>query len=232
MSMNISHINHEGEAQLNDDHQQGVAARAESFAKAFGMGDCGRIMGLLHDKGKEQLEWQKYIQGVTGYNKEFAHIKTGPNHSYVGAVIAQEQYPQIAPLIAQPIAGHHRGLYDYCDYIEETKRGIPQDVTIDMPIPYQLPNFSKTERFDLHHIVRMLFSCLVDADSLDTEAFMNPEQAKLRGSHATMPELLNMMKKHLLELKSNAPDTEVNRIRNYVQERCIQDSQGDVGFTV
>ena len=35
MSMNISHINHEGVAQLNDDHQQGVAARAESFAKAF-----------------------------------------------------------------------------------------------------------------------------------------------------------------------------------------------------
>lgn len=53
MSMNISHINHEGVAQLNEDHQQGVAARAESFAKAFGMGDCGRIMGLLHDKGKE-----------------------------------------------------------------------------------------------------------------------------------------------------------------------------------
>ena len=90
MSMNISHINHEGNVQLNDDHQQGVAARAESFAKAFGMGDCGRIMGLLHDKGKEQLEWQKYIQGVTGYNKDYAHMKTGPNHSYVGAVIAQK----------------------------------------------------------------------------------------------------------------------------------------------
>lgn len=50
----ISHINPKGVAQSNDEHQQGVAARAESFAKAFGMGDCGRIMGLLHDKGKEQ----------------------------------------------------------------------------------------------------------------------------------------------------------------------------------
>ena len=108
----ISHIRQtDMTIQLNDDHQQGVAARADSFAKAFGMGDCGRIMGLLHDKGKEQLEWQKYIQGVSGYNKEYANIKTGPNHSYVGAVIAQKQYPQIAPLIAQPIAGHHRGLY-------------------------------------------------------------------------------------------------------------------------
>lgn len=203
---------------------------AEHFAAQFGMGDYGRIMGLLHDKGKEQLEWQKYIQGVTGYNEEYATIKSGPNHAYVGAVIAQKLYPQIAPLIAQPIVGHHRGLYDYCDYIEETKRGIPQDVTIGEPIPYQLPKFSKPERFDLHHIVRMLFSCLVDADSLDTEAFMSPEQARLRGGHATMPELLRMMENHLQQFKANAPDTEVNRIRNYVQEQCIKESQGNRGF--
>ena len=73
-------------------------------------------MGLLHDKGKEQEDWQKYLQGATGYNKEYAHVKQGPHHAYVGACIAQKQYPQIAPFIAQPIAGHHRGLYDYCEY--------------------------------------------------------------------------------------------------------------------
>ncbi len=108
----ISHIRQSDMAvQSNSVHLQGVSEMAERFAAQFGMSDYGRIMGLLHDKGKEQLEWQKYIQGVTGYNEEYAYIKTGPNHSYVGAVIAQKQYPQIAPLIAQPIAGHHRGLY-------------------------------------------------------------------------------------------------------------------------
>ena len=203
---------------------------AERFAAQFGMGDCGRIMGLLHDKGKEQLEWQKYIQGVTGYNMEYAHVKTRPSHSYVGAVIAQKKYPKIAPLIAQPIAGHHRGLYDYCDYIEETKRQIPDDVTIDEAIPDQFQRLPKMECFDLHHVVRMLFSCLVDADSLDTEAFMNPEQAKLRGHHASMDELLRMMERYLLELKAYAPETEVNRIRNYVQKQCIKESQGNSGF--
>lgn len=111
----ISHIRQSDMAvQSNSAHQQGVSEMAERFAAQFDMGDYGCIMGLLHDKGKEQLEWQKYIQGVTGYNgynKESTYIKTGPNHSYVGAVIAQKQYPQIAPLIAQPIAGHHCGLY-------------------------------------------------------------------------------------------------------------------------
>lgn len=217
----ISHINNEGAVQTNEEHQRGVAQRTERFAAEFGMSDCGRLMGLLHDKGKEQKEWQKYIQGK---------INTGPNHAYVGAIIAQRQYPQIAPLIAQPIAGHHRGLYDYCDYIEEIKRELPKDVMIEAAIPYKYPKLSKMEQYDLHHLVRMLFSCLVDADSLDTEAFMNPNQAKQRGSHTSMQELLVTFEKHLETLKANAPNTEVNHIRNYVQEQCVRESQGEVGF--
>ena len=217
----ISHIDNCGAIQSNEEHQRGVAQRAERFATEFGMGDCGRLMGLLHDKGKEQKEWQRYIQGK---------INTGPNHAYVGAIIAQRQYPQIAPLIAQPIAGHHRGLYDYCDYIEETKRELPKDVTIDTIIPYQFPKLSKMEQYDLHHLVRMLFSCLVDADSLDTEAFMNPEQAKQRGCNTSMQELLTTLEKHLEGLKAKAPDTEVNHIRNYVQEQCVKESHGEGGF--
>lgn len=230
LSIIVSHIDSKGVIQSNDDHQQGVAELSGRFAAEFGMGDCGQLMGLLHDKGKEQAEWQKYIRGVTGYDKEYANVKSGPNHSYVGAIIAQKQYPRIAPLIAQPIAGHHRGLYDYCDYIEETKRDIPHDVTIDEAMSVQLPNLPKLERFDLHHLVRMLFSCLVDADSLDTEAFMEPEQAKARGCHTSIQELLRKLEEYLQGLRANAPDTEVNGIRNYVQEQCINESQGETGF--
>ena len=144
---------------------------AESFAAEFGMGDFGKVMGLLHDKGKEQSEWQKYIQGVTGYKPEYAYVKKGPHHAYVGAVIAKKLYPSIYPLIAQPIAGHHRGLYDYSDYEEEIKRLIPNDVTIGDKIQCASMKLPKTEfgKEDLHHLIRMLFSCLVDADSLDTE---------------------------------------------------------------
>ena len=227
----ISHVRQTDMAiQSNDEHQQGVAELASKFAGEFGMAEWGRVMGMLHDKGKEQIEWQKYIQGVTGYNKDYANVKSGPNHSYVGAVIAHEQYLQIAPLIAQPIAGHHRGLYDYCEYIKETKREIPKDVTKETAIPLQFPKLPKMEPYDLHHLVRMLFSCLVDADSLDTEAFMEPELAKLRGCHTSMPKLLKMLETHLQELKTNSLDTEVNNIRNYVQEQCVKASQGEGGF--
>lgn len=88
-------------------------------------------MGLLHDKGKEQLAWQEYIQSVTEYKRVNTHLTKGPNHSYVGAVIARKLYPQITLLIGNPIAGHHRGHYDYCDYLENTKTTLPDDIAID-----------------------------------------------------------------------------------------------------
>lgn len=227
----ISHIRETDFAiQSNDDHQSGVAALAEKFASEFGMAQFGRIMGLLHDKGKEQEEWQKYIRGVTGYDKKYSAIKKGPNHSYVGAVIANNHYKVIAPLIAQPIAGHHRGLYDYCCYEEEIRRELPKEISDNEIIPIQMPNFPKMEKYDLHHLVRMLFSCLVDADSLDTESFMDPDQAKMRGSHTTMEELLVRLEEHLRKLKENSEDTVVNRVRNYVQEQCVKESQGNSGF--
>ena len=218
----IAHIRPEDQAiQSNDIHQNGVAALALRFAGGFGCEELAQIMGMLHDKGKEQEEWQQYIQG---------HVKSGPHHAYVGACIAQQQYSQIAPFIAQPIAGHHRGLYDYCDYVEVIKSGVPDDVTIGEKIPFAFPKFPKMETYDYHHLVRMMFSCLVDADSLDTESFMNPKQAKLRGCHTTMVELLGKLERYLQELRINAKDTKVNRIRNYVQEQCVKESQDNTGF--
>ena len=226
----ISHIRTDGRVQSNDDHQRGVAELASKFASEFGMSELGYLVGLLHDKGKEQDEWQKYIQGVTGYNPKYINIKSGPNHAYIGARIAQMQYPQLSPLIAQPIAGHHRGLYDYCEYMEEIKKDIPKEVSIPEAQPCTMPRLLNLKSYDYHHIVRILFSCLVDADSLDTEEFMNPEQASLRGVHTTMEELLSKLLEFLSHLKEKSADTEVNRIRNYVQEQCVKESQGKPGF--
>ena len=227
----ISHIRLSDKAvQTNDEHQRGVACLASSFASEFGMADVGHLLGLLHDKGKEQAAWQKYIQGVTGYNPKYANTKNGPNHAYIGAHIAQILYPQLSPLIAQPIAGHHRGLYDYCEYIEETKKDIPKEVLIPESQSCAMLRLHNMKSYDLHHLVRILFSCLVDADSLDTEEFMNPEQASLRGVHTTMEELLCKLEEYLSQLKEKSEDTEVNRIRNYVQEQCIKESQGKMGF--
>ena len=43
--------------QSTDEHNTGVARLASEYAATFGFGDLGMIMGRLHDKGKEQVEW-------------------------------------------------------------------------------------------------------------------------------------------------------------------------------
>ncbi|MCR5394266.1 MAG: CRISPR-associated helicase Cas3' [Bacteroidales bacterium] len=227
----ISHVKTDDtkghEIQTTQVHAEGVAHLCSQFAEPFGMNTVAYLMGLLHDKGKEQPQWQRYIRYETGLSQEKAEKVP---HAYVGACMAKQLFPQIAPLIGQPIAGHHRGLYDYCDYEGIIKQAIPDDIT---PIKDQhgiTLTGAHYKQHDLHHVIRMMFSCLVDADSLDTEGFVNPEQAKLRGNRTTMAQLLDLLQKHLHDLQANAPQTEVNAIRSYVQQRCIEESHNRPGF--
>lgn len=112
----ISHYRDKETApQSNDEHQHGVADMAGRFAAQFGMGSYGSVLGLLHDKGKEQADFQTYIRKVSGMCPELI-VKNHPNHAYVGALIAKKYYPRMLPFLAYPIMGHHAGLYDYPDY--------------------------------------------------------------------------------------------------------------------
>ena len=230
--MIISHIKeHNGEwlFQSNEDHQRGVADLASKFAESFGMAEWGRVLGLLHDVGKEKKAFQQHIMKESGYSPE-TRVDGDSNHAYVGGLIAKNLFPQAFPIISNILMGHHRGLYDDGDWKEKLKLAMPDDVTIPS-INSKLSLPSRTyAREDVHHIVRMLYSCLVDADYLDTEAFMSPEQARLRGSKTTMAELCSKLDSFLEKLSSKAPDTEVNRVRKFVQQCCRDSSLGPVDY--
>lgn len=170
----ISHIrvlNDSFEFQSNEEHQQGVAKMAAEFAEAFGMKEYGELLGLLHDKGKEQESFQQHIKKESGFQP---NIKVNGNyhHAYVGALLLKKHFPQLELLLTNCIAGHHRGLYDAGDEKELLKNQIPQDVTDEVPQINIERLKMELEAADLHHLERMLFSCLVDADYLDTEHFM------------------------------------------------------------
>ncbi len=215
--------------QSNDNHQQGVAELAAKFADSFGMSEWGRVLGLLHDVGKEKRAFQQHIMKESGYCPE-AKVDGNSSHAYVGGLIARRLFPQATPILSNIIMGHHRGLYDDGVWKALLEQDIPDEVAIpsiteQLKIP-QKP-FSKE---DFHHLVRMLYSCLVDADYLDTEAFVNPEQAQLRGSQTTMSELCSKLENHLEKLGKGAPDTEVNRIRRFVQQCCKEKSDKPVDF--
>lgn len=234
MATIISHIKQIGSdwiIQTNEDHQKGVADFASKFAGEFEMTEWGRVLGLLHDKGKEQKTFQQHIQKESGYAPDIK-VEGDYSHAYVGALIAKELFNSPFPyyqIIDNILMGHHRGLYDYGDKEEILKKEIPNDVSVE-PLDERLNILQLKSSKDVHHFIRMLYSCLVDADYLDTERFMQPEQFRLRGGKSTVEELLLKLEAYLDELKRNAVDTEVNKIRNEVQQYCIDASENNVDF--
>lgn len=230
----ISHIcNNHGQIsyQSNEEHSLGVADLARQFADEFGMGDFGYVMGLLHDKGKEKNEFQNYIRYENGLTARRNYTKEGKAHAYVGGLLAGELGPMIAPLIENPIMGHHRGLYDYTDLDEEKMKVIPPEVS---PVGMEIPSFPSwftpkiLQDKDFHHIERILYSCLVDADYLDTERFMQPQQFSLRARKSLLIDLLPLLNSYVESF--GEPETDVNKIRTEIQKVCRERSLEKPGF--
>lgn len=69
--------------QTNAEHCAGVARLAATFANDFGWGDAAFVMGLLHDKGKEQHGFQRYIRKMSGYEDVADRVEKTP-HAFVG----------------------------------------------------------------------------------------------------------------------------------------------------
>lgn len=221
----IAHLKLEPEPiiQSIEDHRDHVADLASNFAEAFGSGSLAYLAGWLHDKGKERDNFQNYIRKENGLPTNDKAIGEH-EHAFVGGLIAAQK-PLHSLHLANIIMGHHRGLYDE-DALKDAikRRTVPKEIKIDpLPISPSSPHIQLRPE-DLHHYVRMLFSCLVDADRLDTEAFMNPSQALLRGHGDSLPVLLERLEAKLSEFKSKDNDSEVNRVRNYVQQLCREKS--------
>lgn len=233
----ISHVRQfDMEIQSNEEHQQGVAEKAKVFAAEFGMGEWGRVLGLLHDKGKEKKAFQQHIMKDSGKDPT-VRVEGDYCHAYVGALLARNQYSNVASLLAYPIVGHHAGLYDYSDYDDVMeKKSIPSEIdTTELNISLSPSILKSIKPFECNHLIRMLFSCLVDADRLDTEEFMKPEQAELRGGKKTLQELAPLLEKDLSDkrnetMKKNKDKTIVNIVRNQVQEECRMKAECESGF--
>lgn len=212
-----------------DAHLKGVGDRARAFADLFGGGEWAGLAGLWHDLGKYHPEFQKYLR-----NDPDAHVrdgrmgkKRGVNHSLGGALWAMERFgPQDrrSRVPAYLIGCHHSGLTDWhgglgdrlCDESERAlfetvkAQAIPRDI-LDAPLPCTtLPPGADAE-FGRSLWVRMLFSCLVDADFLDTEAYLDEARTDNRGGYPDLSALRENLdaffRKRDLDLKQERKDS-------------------------
>ena len=194
------------------DHLVNVGELAGGFAEAFNCSEYGKAAGLLHDLGKYTEEFQKRLEGK--------HPKV--DHATWGAKIALEKYPEFGYLIAYAIAGHHAGLangayrddqkltplIDRCNktnlpsiqpaWENEIKGQLPE-----LPTPTLIPK--KGSNFQYALLSRMIFSCLVDADRLDTERFCNQSEglSLARGQYPSLAQLKTNFDQSIQSFKSD-----------------------------
>lgn len=200
-----------GRAQLLRDHLTGVADLAGRFAAAFGEEEMGRLLGLYHDVGKYSREFQTYIRADEAEKKK---RRGSVDHSTAGAQeIAKLRQGAAAPL-AFCIAGHHAGIPNRGERADPEgaatllgrlkRKGLPDyrayRTENDAPaaVPSALYAQVAAEAFPAMLYTRMLFSCLVDADFLDTEDFMAAGKAGREG-FASLDTLLERLQKSLEE---------------------------------
>jgi len=231
------------EWQLLQDHLGGVADRAAQFAEAFGAGGWGKLAGLWHDLGKFQPEFQQMLRGQ----------KIAVEHSGVGAALAADADRERGLALAFVLAGHHGGLpnlrktgpglpthlIERLRANEATLRCLRGDIPaalLQAELPSLPPFLSPATLGDRRALmesrrrtdfwIRSLFSALVDADWLDTEEFLRPDAATLRGKFASVRELAEKLDAHtdslVTSLPSEARSSSVNGARAEVLAACRQ----------
>lgn len=225
--------------QLLSTHLSNVAERAEQFAAPFGLADEARLAGLLHDLGKYGKRFQQRLDDPS--------IR-GINHWAHGAFAAWKS----SRVGAFAIDGHHTGIPaarrddDQFRCLANTLRDFKSgaetnpktNITESLDTLFErlrqdgltVPTFSQKESFDFAAALRtrMLFSCLVDADFLDTENHFDPEQAKSRSVPSLVEETAFEAVMKLLHGLST--DGQVNQARQQLLTDCLAAAESQPGL--
>ena len=227
----IAHKDGEREQSVKE-HLEGTAERAGEFAEKFGKREWGYCCGMLHDIGKYSKEFQRKIQENTNERVD---------HATAGAQVCKELGGYYS-VLSYCIAGHHAGLPDYgntaissslcgrmkkkiCDYqTYKDEIRIPELNT--EPIVFDK---DRNMDFALGTFIRMLYSCLVDADFLDTESFMKNGDTG-RNSGESMEILRNSLKEHISKWLENTDTDTINGRRTEILNNCIKEGSQKEGI--
>lgn len=232
----------ESEWQTLKNHLIAVGDLGHQKASCFGGHDLARIAGLLHDLGKYTHAFQQRLRGAA----------TRVDHSTHGALVALERFdhdPVFGYLLAYCIAGHHAGLSDRRE-TQQKQRITPletrlantilpkletcwqDEITLPVPSPLSFCRGKVDEvPFQFSVLGRMLYSCLVDSDFLDTEKFYR----QLAGSpqrddrYPTLSVLKSALDHTLSQPRFQSP-AGINAIRKRILDTVRQRSELSPGL--
>ncbi|MBR1217945.1 CRISPR-associated helicase Cas3' [Bradyrhizobium sp. U87765 SZCCT0131] len=210
------------------DHLNAVARLAAELGNKFGAGRAAALAGLLHDLGKYAQAFQIYIGG---HGPSVDHATAGAQQVLKLPIEGRDR--AIADLLTYAIAGHHGGLPDRSaetgsldERLEKKlspldpvwRNELILDATKLAPTHFRPHPDPARVPFQLAFLGRMLFSCLVDADFLDTESFYAEREGRQVDRHwprlrDCISNLIAALDTHMADKQHKAPATPVNRLR-------------------
>ena len=221
-------------------HLTSTSELAESFAARMGIVGFGSVIGLLHDTGKFTTEFQSYLVDPS-------RKRVNRDHSTAGAVHVKDNKLGIFGAFA--IAGHHSGLSDRVSLNERIKKKSQESYVLEglstasrvlsargialSVLPENLPAdwTDFVGRSDVLEVfIRMLFSCLVDADYLDTEPHLDPKSMSLRNTwHKDLSWMVSQLDSWVGRRDSAIVNTSLNHARRVVYQSCVEAAKRSPG---
>lgn len=245
-SIFIAHKNDDGEIQELKEHLFNTATKAFEFADIFDLGECSKTVALLHDVGKYSKEFQQKINGKN----------ISVDHSTAGAKLLYDRFGEIGKLLGMVIAGHHTGLQDFGNkasvadstYLNRLKNNI-YDYSVFVNEIDEKNIFINAEQlsrkiinskekhdescigFVWSMLIKMLYSCTVDADFLDTERFFKGEIRN--NKFDDIETLLGKFDKHIATFVNSKKATSNQKIyekRNEILQSCMNAAESDINL--
>lgn len=223
-------------AQSYEDHINGVSYRAEGYAQAvakYCSKDktvfCGTVKNAAnyHDLGKLDTKNQEVLSG-----KKKAK-KLPINHTDAGAAHFMKN-ENLCPHAAAVIQAHHQGFIDFVH--ESTKKdrffrdellfGITNNNLVDFErihnelIKKDDEQFTVEVQGDETVLLRMILSCLVDADHTDTATYYGKYPEESEAPPLYPEKRLKKLDTFMEELRKNGEASLRNDLRNQMYDAC------------
>lgn len=234
----IAHRSDDDREQSVKEHLEGVAKLAEENASGF-LGSAAYDAGLLHDIGKYTTSFQKRInggartehavQGAAECARLFGRNPLTPllqyciagHHSGLpdgGSAADSDDSPTLHGRLSR--AEKLESGEEYKKEITVSTLDTSQLMECISDIGSRFKNKADINRENMEmyaFMTRYVFSCLTDADFIDTEAFCNMQAE--RGMGGSFEEALRRLNEHMSGFKS---DTKVRAARSELQRQAYE----------